>query len=97
MERIGGEVLADIRDDQELWVVSAAGHELMTFETFWRAQEWRRTNTVYVHHDAATGCQFYVKKNLTWQVLGVEVDAWQHVDNQSKVESQVAASQAIYN
>ncbi len=97
MERIGGEVLADIRDDQEVWVVAAAGHELMTFESFWRALEWRRTNTVYVHHDADTGCQFYVKKNQTWQVLGAEVDAWQHVDNQSEVESQVAASQAIYN
>ena len=89
MERIGGEVLSDIRDDQEVWVVAAAGHELMTFETFWRALEWRRTNTVYVHHDTATGCQFYVQTDYTWLVLGAATDAWQHVANPSWVENQV--------
>ncbi len=89
MERIGGEVLADIRDDQEVWVVSAAGHDLMTFESYWRALEWRRTNLVYVHHDAATGCQFYVQKDYAWLVLGAATDAWQHVDDPSWVENQV--------
>ncbi len=92
MERIGGKVRADIRDDQEVWLVSAAGRELMTFTSFWRALEWRRANTLYVHHDAATGCQFYVQKDYVWLVLGAATDAWQHVDNPAWIESQVNAT-----
>ena len=70
MERIGGEVLSDIRDEQEVRIVSAAGHELMTFTTFWRAQEWRRSNTVYVDHDVATGFQILCEERP--DVAGVQ-------------------------
>ena len=96
MEPIGGKILCDIQEDQDVWLVSAAGQELMTFETFRRAQEWRRTTAVYVHYASATGCRFYVKKDQGWQVRGSETDTWQPADNQPWVERQVSAWQATY-
>jgi hypothetical protein len=90
MNTVSGEVHCDLREDKEVWVVSAHGKDLM-------ANEWRRSTQVYAHYEPEIGCRFYVKADNAWNVLAEAADEWQQADNQQWVESQVRAMETKYH
>ena len=96
MERVIGEITCAVREDQEWWIVSDQGAELRSFETFWRAHEWRRTTPLYVHYETGAGARYYREEDNAWHFRTADSGGWWKAENQKWVEDKVEEMKEKY-
>jgi hypothetical protein len=96
MEPVMGKITRELREGEEWWIVSDQAVELMSFETLWRAQEWRRTTPIYVHCETETGICYYMEEDKEWYFRTAGSRGWRKAENQQWVEDKVKEMQEKY-
>jgi len=89
MEPMMGEITRELREGEEWWIVSDRAVELMSFETLWRAHEWRRTTPMYAHYETETGVRYYMQEDEEWYFRSAGSRGWRKAENQKWVEGKV--------
>jgi len=96
MEPVMGKITCELREGEEWWLVSDQAIELMSFETLWRAHEWRRTTPLYADYESEVGVRYYMKEEEEWYFRAAGSRGWRKAEDQRWVEGKVKEREEKY-